>query len=149
MHTYFDLTSVFEADLKRCIPIIFACCLIVIVAAFIDMWTAIDASKACKEPIESAKLRKTVSKILDYLRLIFYFSLIDLCGFFFQGYSLPFAVIFATLGVLLLEGKSIIKENFVKKKSAASEVPDIIQKIIECSTKKDADELIKFIKKIK
>lgn len=149
MEKYFNLTAAFAADLDRCVPIIFVCCIIVIIAAFIDMWTAVDASKVCKEQIESAKLRKTVTKILDYFRLIFYFFLLDCCGFFFESYTLPFATIFATIGVLLVEGHSIIKENLVKKKSGAAEVPDMIKQIIECVTEKDAEKIIEILKKDK
>lgn len=145
MEKYFNLSNIFAADFDRCVPIVFICCIIVIIAAFMDMWTAVEASKVCKEKIESAKLRKTIIKILDYLRLIFYFFLLDCCGFFFEFYKLPFATIFATIGVLLVEGHSIIKENMVKKKSGASEIPDIIKQIIECVTEKDAEKIIEIL----
>lgn len=145
MEKYFDLSVIFAADFSRCVPIVFVCCIIVIIAAFMDMWTAIDASKVCKEKIESAKLRKTINKILDYLRLIFYFFLLDCCGFFFESYKLPFATILATIGVLLVEGHSIIKENMVKKKSGAADIPDMIKQIIECVTEKDAEKIIEVL----
>lgn len=145
MTKYFNLNNAFAADLEHCVPVIFVCCIVIIIAAFMDMWTAVDASKVCKEPIESAKLRKTVNKILDYFRLIFYFFLLDCCGFFFEPYKLPFATILATVGVLLVEGHSIIKENLVKKKSGAAEVTDMIKQIIDCVSEKDAEKIIELL----
>lgn len=148
MEIYNYLSYIFSVDMKRNLIIIFLCMCIIATAAVIDMWTAIDASKVSKEPIESRKLRITISKLIDYYRVIMYFSLIDILGFIFSFYSVPFICIIATVGILLIEGKSIIKENIAKKRKAIGELPDIISEIINAVTEKDAENIIKRINEI-
>ena len=84
--------------------IIFVCAVLVMAAAFIDMWTGIEAAKANKERISSRSLRKTVAKIVDYLRVIMFAVLVDVLGLFFPWYALPYCAIVVTLGILLIEG---------------------------------------------
>lgn len=132
-------------DVTRGITIIFVCCVLVIAAALIDMWTGVDAARVNKERIRSHSLRKTVRKVIDYLRIIIFAVLIDILGLFFPWYELPYACVVVTLGVLLIEGKSVI-ENLKKKRSSAAEVLDIVQKIVECADEKDAKKLIGIIK---
>lgn len=109
------------------------------------MWTGIDAARANKERIRSKPLRKTGIKIVDYFRLILFFVLIDILGLCFPWYILPYGVIIGTLGVLCVEGFSII-ENLRRKKSHAAEVADLSKKIIECITPDEAQKIIKAIK---
>ena len=71
--------------------------------------------------------------------------LIDVLGLFFPWYSMPYAVLVITLGILCIEGRSVI-ENSRKKKSSAGEVLDIVTNIVECATKQDAEKLIRLIK---
>lgn len=132
-------------DVRRGIVIIFVCCILICLAAFIDMWTAIDAARVKKEKISSRSLRKTVAKITDYLRVVIFALLIDVLGLFFSWYLMPYAVTVVTMGILCIEGRSVI-ENSKKKKSAAGEVLDMVTNIMECATKKDAEKLIKIIK---
>ena len=132
-------------DIRRGILIIFVCCILICVAAFIDMWTGIDAARVNKGKISSRSLRKTAIKITDYLRVVIFALLIDVLGLFFPWYAMPYAVIVVTLGVLLIEGRSVI-ENNKKKKSAAGEVINMVSNIIDCATKQDAERLIKLIK---
>lgn len=133
-------------DIHHGATIIFICCVLIIIASFIDMWTGIDAARANKEPIRSRALRKTVSKIIDYLRVVFFAVLIDVLGLFFPWYAIPYCVIIGTLGILLIEFRSVI-ENSKKKRSQAGEVVDMVARIIECATDKDAEKIIEFIKK--
>lgn len=132
-------------DVRRGIVIIFVCCILICLAAFIDMWTAIDAARVKKEKISSRSLRKTVAKITDYLRVVIFALLIDVLGLFFPWYLMPYTVTVVTMGILCIEGRSVI-ENSKKKKSAAGEVLDMVTNIMECATKKDAEKLIKIIK---
>lgn len=132
-------------DIQRGIVIIFVCCVLICVAAFIDMWTGIDAARTNKEKISSRSLRKTAIKITDYLRVVIFALLIDVLGLFFPWYSMPYAVLVITLGILCIEGRSVI-ENSRKKKSSAGEVLDIVSNIVECATKQDAEKLIRLIK---
>lgn len=135
-------------DIHHGTTIIFICCILIIIASFIDMWTGIDAARVNKEPISSRALRKTVTKIIDYLRVLVFAVLIDVLGLCFTWYAIPYCAILATLGVLLIEFRSVI-ENSKKKRSHAGEVVDMVARIISCAQEKDAEELIKLIKKDK
>ena len=132
-------------DVSRGLTIIFVCCILVIAAALLDMWTGVDAAIANRERIRSHSLRKTVRKVIDYLRIVVFGVLIDILGLFFPWYDIPYACIVVTLGVILIEGKSVI-ENFKKKRSSAAQVLDIVAKIIECADEKDARKLISIIR---
>ncbi len=132
-------------DVSRGLTIIFICCILVIAAALVDMWTGVDAARANKERIRSHSLRKTVRKVIDYLRIVIFGVLIDFLGLFFPWYDMPYACVIVTLGVILIEGKSVI-ENLKKKRSSAAHVLDIVGQIIECADEKDARKLIGIIK---
>ena len=132
-------------DVSRGLTIIFICCILVIAAALVDMWTGVDAARANKERIRSHSLRKTVRKVIDYLRIVIFGVLIDFLGLFFPWYDMPYACVIVTLGVILIEGKSVI-ENLKKKRSSAAQVLDIVGQIIECADEKDARKLIGIIK---
>lgn len=132
-------------DIGHGITIIFLCCVLIIVACFIDLWTGIDAARKNKEQIRSKALRRTVAKILDYLRVVVFGVLIDLLGLSFPWYAIPYCAVICTLGILLIEGKSVI-ENFQKKKSSAAQVVDIIETIIGCTDNETAEKIIAAIK---
>ena len=125
--------------------IIFMCCILVIVACFIDLWTGIDAARKNKEKIRSKALRRTVAKILDYLRVIVFGTLIDVLGLSFPWYIIPYCAVVCTLGILVIEGKSVL-ENFHKKKSSAAKVVDIVSAIVDATDNETAEKIIKAIK---
>lgn len=132
-------------DIGHGITIIFMCCMLVIVACLIDLWTGIDAAKKNKEKIRSKSLRRTVTKMLDYLRVIVFGVLIDILGLAFPWYVIPYLAVICTLGILIIEGKSVL-ENFHKKKSSAAQVVDIIEAIVEAADNETAEKIIKAIK---
>lgn len=132
-------------DIGNGITIIFLCCILVIVACFIDLWTGIDAARKNREKIRSKALRRTIVKVLDYLRVIIFGVLIDVLGLSFPWYSMPYCAIVCALGILIIEGKSVL-ENFHKKKSAAAKVADVIETIINCADNETAEKIIKAIK---
>jgi hypothetical protein len=121
------------------------CCILVIVACFIDLWTGIDAARKNKEKIRSKALRRTVAKILDYLRVIVFGTLIDVLGLSFPWYIIPYCAVVCTLGILIIEGKSVL-ENFHKKKSSAAKVVDIVEAIVDATDNETAEKIIKAIK---
>lgn len=133
---------------ERGITIIFMCCFLIVAAAFMDMWVGVDAAKAAKEPLMSRGLRRTLTKVLDYLRVLMFAILIDILGAFFTWYHLPYLSILSTLAILLIEGRSVV-ENFHRKKSNAAEVIDWIGKIRRAVSDKDAKEILEAIKKEK
>lgn len=132
-------------DIGHGVTIIFLCCILVIVACFIDLWTGIDAARKNKEKIRSKALRRTVAKVIDYLRVIVFAVLIDVLGLTFPWYAVPYCAIIVTLGILVIEGKSVL-ENFHKKKSSAANVIDVIETIVNCTDNETAEKIIKAIK---
>lgn len=141
MNLHLNLTQ----DIGHGITIIFLCCVLVIVACLIDLWTGVEAAKKNKERIKSRILRRTVAKILDYLRVVVFGVLIDLLGLAFPWYSIPYCAIVVAFGILLIEGKSVI-ENYNKSKSSAAKIVDMLGQIIECGDHDTAERLIKAIK---
>lgn len=132
-------------DIGHGVTIIFMCCILVIVACLIDLWTGIDAAKKNKEKIRSKALRRTVAKALDYLRVIVFGTLIDVLGLSFPWYVMPYCAVVCTLGILIIEGKSVL-ENFHKKKSSAAKVVDIVSAIVDATDNETAEKIIKAIK---
>ena len=141
MNLHLNLTQ----DLGHGVTIIFLCCVLVVVACLIDLWTGVDAARKNRETIKSRILRRTVAKILDYLRVVVFGVLIDALGLAFPWYAIPYCAIVCTLGILLIEGKSVI-ENYHKSRSSAAKVVDVIAQIIECGDNETAEKLIKAIK---
>lgn len=140
-----DLHLNLTQDIGHGVTIIFMCCILIIVACLIDLWTGIDAARKNKEQIRSKALRRTVAKILDYLRVIMFGVLIDILGLSFPWYVVPYCAIICTLGILVIEGKSVL-ENFQKKKSSAAQVADIIEAIVDATDNETAEKIIKAIK---
>ena len=141
MNLHLTLTQ----DIGHGITLIFICCVLVIAACLIDLWTGVDAARKNKERIKSRILRRTVAKILDYLRVVVFGVLIDILGLAFPWYAIPYAALVVTLGILLIEGKSVI-ENYQKSRSAAAKVVDMISTIIECADNDTAEKIIRAVK---
>lgn len=132
-------------DIGHGVTIIFMCCILIIAACLIDLWTGIDAAKKNKERIRSKALRRTVVKVIDYLRVVVFGVLVDVLGLAFPWYSIPYFAIICALGILVIEGKSVL-ENLQKKRSSAAQVVDIIQAIVEATDNDTAEKIIKAIK---
>ena len=141
MNLHLNLTQ----DIGHGVTIIFICCILVIIACMIDLTTGVEAAKKNKEKIKSRILRRTVAKILDYLRVVVFGVLIDILGLAFPWYAIPYCAIVVTLGILLIEAKSVI-ENYQKSKSAAAKVADMLEQIIECADNDTAEKIIRIIK---
>lgn len=141
MNLHLTLTQ----DIGHGITLIFLCCVLVIAACLIDLWTGVDAARKNKEKIKSRILRRTVTKILDYLRVVVFGVLIDILGLAFPWYAIPYAALVVTLGILLIEGKSVI-ENYHKSRSSAAKVVDMISTIIDCADNDTAEKIIRAIK---
>lgn len=143
----FDLHFNFTQDLGHGIVIIFICCIMIIFAVLLDLNTGINAAKKVKEKIKSRILRRTVSKIVDYYRLLVFGVMIDVLGLCFPWYNIPYLAILVTLGVIAVEAKSVL-ENYHKSKSPAHDVPEAIKNIINCDNIEDAKKLIETIRNI-
>ena len=132
-------------DIGHGVTIIFMCCILIIAACLIDLWTGIDAAKKNRERIRSKALRRTVAKVIDYLRVVVFGVLVDVLGLAFPWYSIPYFAIICALGILVIEGKSVL-ENLQKKRSSAAQVVNIIQAIVEATDNDTAEKIIKAIK---
>lgn len=145
-----EIVETFLANIKHdvglWVMVAFTCAVLAWAAALIDLWTGIEAARANKEPISSHALRRTVAKVIDYLRVMLFCALIDTLGLFFSWYVLPYFVIVCTLGVLLIEGRSVL-ENSRKKKSHAADILDAVEGIIKAATEKDAEKIIEQLRK--
>ena len=141
MNLHLNITQ----DIGHGVTIIFICFVLVIAACLIDLWTGVDAARKNKEKIKSRILRRTIAKILDYLRVVVFGVLIDILGLAFPWYAIPYAALIVTLGILLIEGKSVI-ENYQKSRSSAAKVVDMITTIIDCTDNDTAERIIRAIK---
>lgn len=140
---YFHLNI--TQDVGHGMTIIFGCCVIIIIAVLFDLETGVKAARKNREKIRSHRLRRTVAKILDYLRVLLFGVMIDMLGLAFPWYAIPYCAILVTLGVVLIEGKSML-ENYHKMKSAAAALPQMIAEIVECGDTEKAKRLIDLIK---
>lgn len=125
--------------------IIFICCVAIIVAVLLDLNTGINAARKNHEKIKSRNLRRTITKIIDYLRVLIFGVIIDVLGLAFPWYNIPYCAILVAVGVVLIEAKSVI-ENYQKSNSAASELPDILKDIMIAVTREDAQRIVDKLK---
>lgn len=117
-------------DIGHGIMVMFLCFVLVLLSVVIDLFTGIHAAKKCKEKLQSHILRRTVNKVISYLTVVFFGIFIDVLGLCFPWYAIPYCCILCTLGVILIEGKSVI-ENHTKAKNPAAHVPETVMDIAE------------------
>lgn len=136
-----------QNDIVLRIAIILVCWGMMVASSFIDLWSGVDAAKACGEKIQSNGLRRTVSKLGDYFRIELFFLMFDGLGSLISWYELPYASMVGALAIILIEGKSVV-ENSRKKKSNAANIPDIIKTIVNASNVDQAKAIINQLNKI-
>lgn len=141
--------------------------IMVIVAVFVDLFTAIHYAKTQGFPILSSKLRKTVDKLIRYFGLLFIGSAIDIIVLLIDLYpifglkALPFFTGMAGILLCVIEARSVIEHrdreqkkllrkttqsliNVFDKKSLQA-IADIIIEVKD-SNEKAAQELAKLEK---
>lgn len=118
---------------------------VMFVSILIDLWDGIYTAKFLGEKIKSHTMRHTFQKAGEYWRLMLFGLLFDVIGLLFTWYILPFMTMIITLGVLIIEFRSMM-EHSKKRKSHAAELPDVIAEIIKAASKQDALEIIKMLK---
>lgn len=118
--------------------IIMVCWAMMIFSCLIDLWSGRDTAKFLGERLESHKYRRTVIKIGDYSRVMLFGFMFDCLGMLLPFYILPFGTMLCTAGIIMIEGKSVL-ENSARKKAHAADIPDVIKKIIQAATTKDAE----------
>ena len=132
-------------DIGHGMTLIFICAVAILLAVLIDLSTGVERAKKCKENIRSHILRRTISKVVDYYRLLFFGVIIDVLGLAFVWYNMPYCAVLVAAGVVLIEAKSVL-ENYQKMKSAARDMPAVVKQIIDAVTDKDAEKIIELIK---
>lgn len=126
MNLHLNITQ----DVGHGIMVMFLCFVLVLLSVVIDLFTGIQAAKKCREKLQSHILRRTVNKVISYLTVVFFGIFIDVLGLCFPWYLIPYCCIITTLGVILIEGKSVI-ENHAKAKNPAASVPETVMDIAE------------------
>lgn len=119
---------------------------VMVLAVCMDLWAGVDSAKARREKIYSGGLRRTFAKLGDYWRIQVMALIFDLIGSCMEWYNLPYASIIITAGIVLIEGRSVW-ENEKAKKSNVAKLPEAIREILNCSTAKNAEELLERLKK--
>lgn len=125
-----DLHLNITQDIGHGIMIMFLCFILVLLSVVIDLFTGVQAARKCREKVQSHILRRTVNKVISYLTVVFFGIFIDILGLCFPWYAIPYCCILCTLGVILIEGKSVI-ENHAKAKNPAAHVPETVLDIAE------------------
>lgn len=128
-------------DIGHGMTLIFICAVAILLAVLIDLSTGVERAKKCKEKIKSRILRRTISKVVDYYRLLFFGVIIDVLGLAFVWYNTPYCAVVVTVGVVLIECKSVL-ENYKKMKSPASKVPGAMADAVDAIASKDMKGLI-------
>ena len=142
---YLDLHLNVTQDIGNGITIIFICCVFIIISTLLDLGSGVKAARKRGDKICSRNFRRTVTKIADYYRILVFGVMIDVLGLPFSWYNNPYCAMLVTLGVVLIESKSVL-ENYQKMKSAAAALPDIISERVECASDDKAEKIVKLIK---
>ena len=125
------------------VAVIIATWVAMAVSTLIDLWTGVDKARTLGEEIDSHGLRRTITKAGDYWRIQCFGLLIDTFGTLW--FEIPYASIFITMCIVLIEAKSVV-ENLNAKKSHAAKVVDVIALIKSAVTDKDAEGVINYLK---
>lgn len=128
--------------------IIILCWSFMILSCLIDLWSGRNTAKYLGEPLESHKYRRTIIKIGDYSRVMLFGLMFDGIGMLLPFYTLPFGSMLCSVGVILIEGKSV-RENSARKKAHAADIPDVIKSIIHAASTKDAEAVLEQLSNIK
>lgn len=141
-------TSSIAAFIAVRVIIILSCWAIMVISTLIDFWSGTATAKALGEKLDSRGFRRTINKDADYMRIMLFALLFDALGIsFVHSYILPFVTIIATIAVLCIEGKSVI-ENSRRKKAHAAEVPEVVKKIVQAATIKQAHNVLEQINEL-
>lgn len=140
------MREVFElSHLYKHFGINLALWMFVIIAVLIDLWDGVTTARQLKRKIHSHKLRLTINKMGEYWRIMLLGFVFDFIGVIFPWYGYPYLSILICVGIVLIEIKSVW-EHAKKRKSKASELPDMIEDIIKVASKPEAEEIVEKLK---
>lgn len=123
------------------VSITLLCWLFMVLSTLVDFWSGVTTAKALKEPLMSHGFRRTITKISDYWRVLFFAMIFDILGAFLSFYYLPFLSMLCTMAIVIIEARSVV-ENSKRKHSHAAEVPDMVKKIVAASTSEEGKEVL-------
>lgn len=116
-------------------------------AILIDLSTGIKKAKALKCKIHSQGLRRTFTKLGDYLSIFYFGIIVDIAIHMVSKAYIPAGIALACLASCTIECISVI-ENLKARKSAAGKVPEIAEKIVNAKNVKEAVDIINTIKEL-
>lgn len=122
----------------------FICWILVVVAVLVDLSDGVYTARVLNVPIRSHKLRITINKCLEYYRLLILGFILDCFGLMFPQYSMPYVTIVMSVGLVLVEGKSMY-EHLKRRKSATVELKDLLGAIISAASERDAKAVMREI----
>lgn len=127
--------------------IILVCWLFMVLSCIVDFWSGTKTAKVLGQRLMSHGFRRTVQKIGDYVRLMFFALMFDVLGSLLPFYVAPYATMLCTVAVMSIEGKSVL-ENSKRKKSHAAEIPKIVKAIVEATTTEQVHEILEQVSKM-
>ena len=134
------------------VSITLLCWLFMVLSTLVDFLSGVTTAKALKEPLMSHGFRRTITKISDYWRVLFFAMIFDILGAFLSFYYLPFLSMLCTMAIVIIEARSVV-ENSGRRRSHAAEVPALIKDIVDAATteqaKTAAGNLIDFYERTK
>src|SRR5574344_422500 len=116
-------------------------------AILIDLSTGIKKAKALKCKIHSQGLRRTFTKLGDYLSIFYFGIIVDIAIHMVSKAYIPAGIALACLASCTIECISVI-ENLKARKSAAGKVPEFAEKIVNAKNVKEAIDIINTIKEL-
>jgi len=116
-------------------------------AILIDLSTGIKKAKALKCKIHSQGLRRTFTKLGDYLSIFYFGIIVDIAIHMVSKAYIPAGIALACLASCTIECISVI-ENLKARKSAAGKVPEVAEQIINAKNVKEAIDIINTIKEL-
>lgn len=126
------------------VSITLLCWLFMVLSTLVDFWSGVTTAKALKEPLLSHGFRRTITKISDYWRVLFFAMIFDILGAFLSFYYLPFLSMLCTMAIVIIEARSVV-ENSRRRRSHAGKILDVAAEIVETKDLDKARQLISTI----
>lgn len=121
------------------------CWLLTVAAILIDLWDGIYTARRLGERLHSHRFRDTVRKAGEYWRVLLFGFVADTLCVLFPWYKLPYLTMLVCMALIVIEARSVF-EHIRRRKSGIARVPDVVGKIVECVTRKDAVRLIESLR---
>lgn len=130
--------------------LVFAMCsIITLLFVLIDLCDGVRTARLIGERVRSHKLRDTLTKFFSYWLFILCGALVDVCGVCAAPsyWSRPYVTLVLTIIAGIIEIHSL-KEHADKRKDDSAKIEKVLKKIVEASTKKEAQEILPKIAEI-